>query len=176
MADTLLKGCLRRVCHSLLYKFIGSYVNNHFETHDRYCGEAALRKSTILYVVKPFLSPDYNFVSSKSQMPEVSACGSQMTIVFPPTDYYLDPYFMCLYATNSSRSLCLYILYTWCPIKNDTVTLSHNFRLKYPIPNSSGDIMSIKLQTLCRKPCSIRLSGSEDMSDYVTEFKITFIQ
>ena len=31
--------------------------------------------------------------------------------------------------------------------------------------------MSTKFQTLCRKPRSIRLSSSEDMSDYVTEFK-----
>ena len=34
--------------------------------------------------------------------------------------------------------------------------------------------MSTKFQTLCRKPRSIQLSGSEDMSDYVTEFKKHF--
>ena len=33
--------------------------------------------------------------------------------------------------------------------------------------------MSTKFQTLCRKPRSIRLSRSENMSDYVTEFKNT---
>ena len=31
--------------------------------------------------------------------------------------------------------------------------------------------MSNKFQTSCKKPRSIRLSSSEDMSDYVTEFK-----
>ena len=46
---------------------------------------------------------------------------------------------------------------TGCPKKNDTVTLSHNFRLNYP--NSK-----------------FRLSSSEDMSDYVTEFWIWIIQ
>ena len=35
--------------------------------------------------------------------------------------------------------------------------------------------MSTKFQTLCRKPYSIRLSSSEDMSGYVTEFKNTKI-
>ena len=35
--------------------------------------------------------------------------------------------------------------------------------------------MSTKFQTLCRKPRSIRLSSSEDMGDYVTEFKNTSI-
>ena len=35
--------------------------------------------------------------------------------------------------------------------------------------------MSTKFQTLCSKLRSIRLSSSEDMSDYVTEFKNTFI-
>ena len=57
---------------------------------------------------------------------------------------------------------------TGYPQKNDTVTLSHNIRLDYS--NSSGDVMSTQFQTLCRKPCSIRLSSWEDMNDYVTEF------
>ena len=35
--------------------------------------------------------------------------------------------------------------------------------------------MSTKFQTLCRKPYSIRLRSSEDMSGYVTEFKNTNI-
>ena len=67
---------------------------------------------------------------------------------------------------------------TWCPKKNDTVTVSHNFRLNYP--NSTyilrKDVMSTRFQTLCSKPRAIRLSSFEDMSDYVTEFKNTFIQ
>ena len=33
--------------------------------------------------------------------------------------------------------------------------------------------MSTKFQTLCSNPRSIRMSGFEDMSDYVTEFKNT---
>ena len=41
---------------------------------------------------------------------------------------------------------------------------------------SSGDVMSTKFQTLCSKPRSIQLSSSEDMSDYVIEFKKTSIQ
>ena len=45
---------------------------------------------------------------------------------------------------------------------------------KFKIP--STDVMSTKFQTLCRKPRSIRMSSFEDMSDYVTEFKNTFIQ
>ena len=36
--------------------------------------------------------------------------------------------------------------------------------------------MSTKFQTLCSKSCAIRLSSSEDMSDYVTKFKNTFIE
>ena len=34
--------------------------------------------------------------------------------------------------------------------------------------------MLTKFQTLFRKLCSIRSSGSEDMNNYVTEFKNTF--
>ena len=53
---------------------------------------------------------------------------------------------------------------TGCHKKKDTVTL---------FKTSSGDVMSTKFQTLCRKPRSIRMSSFEDMSDYVTEFKNT---
>ena len=50
-------------------------------------------------------------------------------------------------------------------LKNDTLTLGHNFQINYPNPEfEAGDVMSSKFQTLCRKLCSICLSSLEDLS------------
>ena len=40
---------------------------------------------------------------------------------------------ICLFA-NPQIHLCYPITHTGCPIMNDTLTLSHNFRINYPNP------------------------------------------
>ena len=54
--------------------------------------------------------------------------------------------------------------YTGCPINNDTVNSKFQ-----------AGVMSTKFQTLCRKPCSIRLSSSEDKSVFELGYIITHI-
>ena len=45
--------------------------------------------------------------------------------------YYLSN---VLVPYNAVRTLRSSDKHTWCPIKNDTVTFSHNFRINYPNP------------------------------------------